>query len=293
MNPKTEFCPTPECPDRGKVGAGNIVIHSPSEKRYYCKTCHKTFSERKGTALSSLKQDERQFVQVVTLLAHGCPTAAIVAAFELDERTVKAWYQRAGQQCEPVHETVVSRQALDLGQVQADEIRVKTQLGIVWMALAIMVSPRRDKQLIQQLVEQIRAIAQFRPLLFAVDGLRSYVTAFRRCFRLPVRSLETGCWHLEPEPQVVIVQVVKSTMHSATFSISRRIVQGTKLMVSALIHATSVLYLDKGFCTGPIVRYLMDANLPAILAACRRENFSSRSTPFLTQNLIVSVINWS
>ncbi|MHB8630251.1 MAG: DUF262 domain-containing protein [Aggregatilineales bacterium] len=30
-----------------------------------------------------------------------------------------------------------------------------------------------------------------------------------------------------------------------------------------------------------------------ILAACRRENFSSRSTPFLTQNLIVSVINWS
>ncbi|MHB8626508.1 MAG: bifunctional DNA primase/polymerase [Aggregatilineales bacterium] len=29
------------------------------------------------------------------------------------------------------------------------------------------------------------------------------------------------------------------------------------------------------------------------LAACRRENFSSRSTPFLTQNLIVSVINWS
>ncbi|MHB8630220.1 MAG: pentapeptide repeat-containing protein [Aggregatilineales bacterium] len=31
----------------------------------------------------------------------------------------------------------------------------------------------------------------------------------------------------------------------------------------------------------------------ASLAACRRENFSSRSTPFLTQNLIVSVINWS
>ncbi|MHB8752916.1 MAG: transposase, partial [Aggregatilineales bacterium] len=28
----------------------------------------------------------------------------------------------------------------------------------------------------------------------------------------------------------------------------------------------AVLYLDKGFCTGPIVRYLTDANVPAILA---------------------------
>ena len=33
-------------------------------------------------------------------------------------------------------------QPRDLGQVQADEIRVKTQGGIVWMALALMVRTR-------------------------------------------------------------------------------------------------------------------------------------------------------
>lgn len=230
------------------MGAGNIVIHSQSDKRYCCKTCGKTFRARKGTALYGLKKDERQFVHVVTLLAHGCPTAASVAAFAMDERTVKAWSERAGQQCEQLHETLVRHQSLDLGQVQADEIRVKTQHGIVWMALAMMVSsrlwiagvvsPRRDKQLILQLVEQIRAIAQFRPLLLAVDGLSSYVTAFRHWFRLPVRSPDTGCWHLEPWPQVAIVQVVKSTAHNATFSITRRIVQGTTLVVSALVQAT-------------------------------------------------------
>jgi len=195
-----------------------------------------------------IKKGEKEFVQVVTLLSHGCPMQAIVAAFELDERTVRAWYQRGGEHCQRVHETVVSSQQLDLGQVQADEIRVKTQQGIVWMALAMMVStrlwmagvvsPKRDKTLIMQLVERIRAMAQFRPLLLAVDGLSSYVSAFRDYFRLPVRSPETGCWQLEPWPQVAIVQVVKSSVHAPTMAITRRIVQGTKLMVTALVQAT-------------------------------------------------------
>ncbi|HSQ17798.1 MAG TPA: hypothetical protein VLM83_08885, partial [Anaerolineales bacterium] len=75
---------------------------------------------------------------------------------------------------------------LDLQQVQADEIKVKTFLETVWMALAIMVStrlwlggavsPHRD--LIQVLANKIRNLALCRPLLLAVDGLASYVTAF-------------------------------------------------------------------------------------------------------------------
>lgn len=248
MNPKEQFCAEEGCRERGKQGAGNIVIHSQKEKRYQCTSCGKTFSERKGTAMYGIKKGEREFVQVVTLLAHGCPMQAIVAAFEMDERTVKAWYARAGGHCQKVHEAIVSSQQLDLGQVQADEIRVKSQHGIIWMALAIMVStrlwiagevsPRRDKALIRRLVEQIRAMAQFRPLLLAVDGLSSYLSAFRDCFRLPVRSSETGHTHLEPWPHVAIVQVVKSGSHSSAFSIKRRIVEGSDLVVSALLRAT-------------------------------------------------------
>jgi transposase-like protein len=57
-----------------------------------------------GTALYRVKKAADLFVIVVTLLAHGCPPQAIVAAFGLDERTVKAWFQRAGQHCQQVHE---------------------------------------------------------------------------------------------------------------------------------------------------------------------------------------------
>ena len=78
---------------------------------------------------------------ILTLLAHGCPVQAIVAAFGFDERTVAAWRTRAGRHGQAVQEHLVE-QPHDLGQVQADEIRVKTQGGIVWMALAMMVSTR-------------------------------------------------------------------------------------------------------------------------------------------------------
>ena len=33
---------------------------------------------------------------VATLLAYGCPVQAIVAAFELDERTVARWQRESG-----------------------------------------------------------------------------------------------------------------------------------------------------------------------------------------------------
>ncbi|MDX9993545.1 MAG: hypothetical protein RBS68_15995 [Anaerolineales bacterium] len=46
-----------------------------------------------------------------------------------------------------------------------------------------VVSRKRDLDLIQSLVDNVRAIALCRPLLLAADGLASYVAAFRMAFR--------------------------------------------------------------------------------------------------------------
>jgi hypothetical protein len=77
----------------------------------------------------------------VTLLAHGCPVQAIVAAFGFDDRPGAAWGACSGRHGQAVQECLVD-QPRDLGQVQADESRVKKQGGIVWMALAMMVQTR-------------------------------------------------------------------------------------------------------------------------------------------------------
>ena len=193
MNPQELFCPNMDCPARGQVGKGNIHTHSLKEKRCICEVCKQTFATRAGTIFYRLRSDPQLVMWVIVLLAYGCPIQAIVKASGLDERTVCDWQTRADKHCQKVHEHLVENSQHDLQQVQADEIKVKTQKGIFWMALAIwiptrlwiggVVSPKRDLDWIQSLADKVRSMALCRPLLLAVDGLASYVTAFRQAFR--------------------------------------------------------------------------------------------------------------
>jgi transposase-like protein len=188
-------------------------------------------------------------MQVIVLMANGCPVQAIVKAFGLDERTVCDWHRRAGQHCQQVHEHLVANHQQDLAQVQADEIKVKTQRGTFWMALAIwvptrlwmggVVSPKRDLNLIQALADKVRNMALCRPLLLAVDGLASYVSAFRTAFRskLPRREGELGRCKLIAWQDILIVQVVKQRIEGV-LHVERRIVQGAQDKVERLIEKT-------------------------------------------------------
>ena len=137
MNPHAQFCHNPGCWAYGRRGEGHIRIHSQRERRYHCKRCDKTFSATKGTALYRAHLPHDLVVRVVTLLAHGCPVQAIVAAFGLDERTVARYQAEAGAQCRRVHEHVVEAGRVALGQVQADELRVRVVGGVVWVATAL------------------------------------------------------------------------------------------------------------------------------------------------------------
>ncbi|HEX9441629.1 MAG TPA: hypothetical protein VF909_18220, partial [Roseiflexaceae bacterium] len=124
---------------------------------------------------------------VLTLLAYGCPIPAIVATFELSERTVADWQGKAGRHARQLQAQVVCHGQIDLGQVQADELYTKTQAGPIWVATAMTVFSRlwlwgaiswqRDAALITPVIEQVRAAAQpGHPILFAVDGFKAYLT---------------------------------------------------------------------------------------------------------------------
>lgn len=248
MNPQAVFCPNIECPARGQEGKGNISVHSHKEKRYSCEVCQETFAATKGTIFYRLRTDPTTVMLVLTLLAYGCPTQAIVAGFGFDERTVKSWWGKAGAHCQKVHQRVVGQSQLDLGQVQADEIKAKIQGGVIWMAMAMMVSSRlwlggeiscrRDKALIEALVARVRAIALCRPVLVAVDGLPSYVGAFYRAFRskLP-RQGQRGRAKLRPWPELNLVQVIKQRS-AGQLTIQRRVVQGCAQQIEALIQTS-------------------------------------------------------
>ena len=219
MNPQAQVCHNPRCWVYGRAGAGQIVIHSQKEQRYRCKRCGTTFSATKGTALYRLHHPHALVVIVVTLLAWGCPVQAIVAAFGLDERTVADWQRRTGRQCARVHEHIVQAGRVRLGQVQADELRVRIGGGIVWLAMGISVTSRlwlggvvsvtRDRTLIRTLLTRVAACGPVTALLLCTDGLISYPRQALRVFRQAVQTGRRGRPRLVLPPGALIAQAIK------------------------------------------------------------------------------------
>src|SRR2546421_10411782 len=168
-----------------------------------------------------LRKPTDLIVIVVTRFSYGCPVQAIVKAFGLDERTVASWRDRAGAQCQRVQEAVVQSGKLSLTHVQADEIRVKTRAGVMWMGLALLIESRlwiagvvqhsRDRSLADRLLQQVRACAHsVSQVLVCVDGWGAYPKAIVRAFREGVKTTagKRGC-SLQVWPQVAIGPGIK------------------------------------------------------------------------------------
>lgn len=259
MNPQDVFCPNLDCPSRGLLGQGNIRVHSYPQRRYRCTTCNKTFAATKGTPLYRLRSDEETVARVVTLLAYGCPPAAIVAAFGLCGRTVAAWQKRAGAHCHQVHHSKALSEPQDLRYVQADEVRVRLQRRrVVWMAMALCVptrlwlggvlSGRRDRSLIRALAAKVKACARFAPLLLVSDGFSAYISAWKKAFRTPLRTGKRGRPALLAWPEVVIGQVLKIKDKGAVRGVLQTVAQGSLTQVLALLpseQGLNTVYIER------------------------------------------------
>ena len=248
MNPSDMFCPQASCPMRGQRGQGNLVPHSQKERRYRCLVCGHTFAETQGTPFYRLRTEEAVVTRVVTLLAHGCPPQAIVAAFGFDERTVAAWQQRAGRHCEQVQRTTLRQGQVELEHVQADELWVKLVGRKLWLAVALAVPSRlwlggvfgaaRDGDLIRALVDQVRRCAKSLGILVCVDGLPSYVTAFCRAFKETVSTGKRGGQPKRLPKGFLLGQVIKRAVRCRVVGVAHRAVVGSLAQIEARLHAT-------------------------------------------------------
>ena len=137
---------------------------------------------------------------------------------------------------------------MEVQHVQADELWVKLAGKKVWMAMALAVPSRlwlggaisahRDLNLILAVAQKVRACATTGAILVCVDGLASYVTAFRRVFRRPVHTGRRGRPRLVAEEGLLIAQVVKQYAQRHVVGVSRRIVQGTSDAIQAVLVAS-------------------------------------------------------
>jgi hypothetical protein len=129
--------------------------------------------------------------------------------------------------------------------VQLDEIRVKAQGMVLWLAMAVMVSTRlwlgasvsqhRNEGLIGEIVQLVRETALARPLLICVDGLRSYISAIQTVFRSPLPVRTRGRRRMIAWADIHIGRVIKLYQGKRVVDVIRRMAQGSEKAAKALL----------------------------------------------------------
>jgi transposase-like protein len=252
LNPHEVFCPNSDCPNRGLIDQGNIRIHSQTDRRFLCATCHRTFAATKGTPFYRLHLAAGLMNIVLILLSFGCPVQAVVAALGLDERTVQQWAKTAGQHGEQIHIHLIETARVTDEVVQADEIGVKVVGRKVWQAMAMtaesrlwlggVISPTRDRALIDALVMKIDACLADKAVTICVDGFASYLTSIGRVFREKVKPAvpRPGAWRKIGIVGLRIGQVVKRYTGKCVSSVEERAIGGTVAEIRAHLQARGV-----------------------------------------------------
>ena len=120
MDTQRQWCNQHSCPDLGKRGTQNIKIYSHAERRYYCTTCHHTFSADRGTFFETLRKDRQLLLDIVAMLVEGSSLRAISRIKHCRHNTILHWLDLAGQHAAAVSNHLI--QGLHVRQAQIDEL---------------------------------------------------------------------------------------------------------------------------------------------------------------------------
>jgi hypothetical protein len=107
------FCHNSACADHGKRGHGNVYFRgwSGRDKRIrmvYCRTCKRSYSERKGTALERSQLPADKAVSVLEHLKEGVGIRATSRLTGVSRDAISRHLAKAGDQSKKLHDEFVA-----------------------------------------------------------------------------------------------------------------------------------------------------------------------------------------
>jgi hypothetical protein len=107
------FCHNSACADHARRGAGNLYFRGwsgrdKSIRMVYCRTCKRSYSERKGTALERSQLPPDKAVCVLDHLREGCGIRATSRLTGVSRDTVSRLLALAGDQAKGLHDELVA-----------------------------------------------------------------------------------------------------------------------------------------------------------------------------------------
>jgi hypothetical protein len=107
------FCHNTACRGHGQRGHGNIYFRgwSGRDKKIrmvYCRTCKRSYSERKGTALERSQLPPDKAISVLQHLREGVGTRATSRLTGVSRDAISRHLARAGGQAKGLHDELVA-----------------------------------------------------------------------------------------------------------------------------------------------------------------------------------------
>jgi hypothetical protein len=107
------FCHNSACPDHGKRGNGNVYFRGFSGRAkqirmVYCRTCKRSFSQRKGTAFERSQLPPETVVSVLKHTREGCGIRATSRLTGVSRDTISRYLALAGDQSKNLHDELVA-----------------------------------------------------------------------------------------------------------------------------------------------------------------------------------------
>ena len=120
LAPAGTFCPYPECPDYGQIGKGNLIQYGKSrqgQQRFQCKSCQRTFNERKGTLFYNRKTAVKDILECLALLAEGSRISSISRVKGIKEDTILSFLREAAQFAEQIEAILLNDYRIGPSQI--------------------------------------------------------------------------------------------------------------------------------------------------------------------------------
>jgi transposase-like protein len=107
------LCHNSACPDYGKRGRGNVYYRGWSGRdklirMVHCRTCKRSYSERKGTALERCQLPPEKAVAILRHIREGCGVRATGRLVGVSKDTVLRYVAVAGGQAKDLHDELVA-----------------------------------------------------------------------------------------------------------------------------------------------------------------------------------------
>jgi hypothetical protein len=107
------FCHNSACADHGKRGHGNVYFRgwsgrNKSIRMVYCRTCKRSYSERKGTALERSQLPTDKALSVLDHLREGVGIRATSRLTGVSRDAISRHLARAGDQAKILHDELVA-----------------------------------------------------------------------------------------------------------------------------------------------------------------------------------------